>query len=353
VLLSTREFNNSPLNDLKARAILSDLLMAINNNYPLSNTDATDVFFKITKLFLSKSPALRQITCLAIKELAHIASDVIIVTSSLTKDMNVDSIFRPNAIRALCHITDPSMIQAIERFIKQAIVDRSNHVSSAATVCSFRLYNMNKEIVKRWVNELNEALKKQSITQYHALGLLHLIKHNDKMAIIKLIQQCQKLNMRSPHAHILLIRYTFKIIVEDNDYSLIDLLKTYLNHRYEMVVFEAAKSLCSIPNIPQREIANAVSALQLFLVSQKPILRFAAIRVLNKLALINPMLVSQSNQDIETLVADPNRSVAILAITTLLKTGTEASVDRLMKQIGSFMNDITDELKVHPSTNSS
>ena len=40
------------------------------------------------------------------------------------------------------------------------------------------------------------------------------------------------------------------------------------------------------------------------------------------------------------------RSIATLAITTLLKTGTEGSVDRLMKQISSFMNEIADEFKI-------
>lgn len=47
---------------------------------------------------------------LVIKELSTIAEDVIMVTSSLTKDMNAksDVIYRANAIRALCKITDVS-----------------------------------------------------------------------------------------------------------------------------------------------------------------------------------------------------------------------------------------------------
>lgn len=40
------------------------------------------------------------------------------------------------------------------------------------------------------------------------------------------------------------------------------------------------------------------------------------------------------------------RSIATLAITTLLKTGSEGSVERLMKQISSFMNEIADEFKI-------
>jgi coatomer protein complex subunit gamma len=45
---------------------------------------------------------------LAIKELATTAEDVIMVTSSIMKDMqpNSEVIYRPNAIRALCRIID-------------------------------------------------------------------------------------------------------------------------------------------------------------------------------------------------------------------------------------------------------
>ncbi|KAI4375708.1 hypothetical protein MLD38_013545 [Melastoma candidum] len=48
----------------------------------------------------------------------------------------------------------------------------------------------------------------------------------------------------------------------------------------------------------------------------------------------------------ESLISDQNRSIATLAITTLLKTGNESSVDRLMKQITNFMSDIADEFKI-------
>lgn len=52
------------------------------------------------------------------------------------------------------------------------------------------------------------------------------------------------------------------------------------------------------------------------------------------------------NVDLENLITDSNRSIATLAITTLLKTGNESSVERLMKQIASFMSEISDEFKI-------
>ena len=57
------------------------------------------------------------------------------------------------------------------------------------------------------------------------------------------------------------------------------------------------------------------------------------------------MAVTNCNIDMEGLIADPNRSIATLAITTLLKTGNEGSVERLMKQIQNFLNEIQDENK--------
>lgn len=103
-------------------------------------TEATEAFFAMTKLFQSKDVILRRMVYLGIKELSGIAEDVIIVTSSLTKDMTgKEDLYRAAAIRALCSITDITMLQAIERYMKQAIVDRNSAVSSAALVSSLHL----------------------------------------------------------------------------------------------------------------------------------------------------------------------------------------------------------------------
>ena len=50
----------------------------------------------------------------------------------------------------------------------------------------------------------------------------------------------------------------------------------------EMVIFEAARAIVGMPEVTQRELAPAVTVLQLFLTSSKPVLRFAAVRSLNK-----------------------------------------------------------------------
>ena len=62
--------------------------------------------------YQARDTVLRRLVYLGIKELSSIAEDVIIVTSSLTKDMTgKEDCYRAAAIRALCTITDPVMLQ--------------------------------------------------------------------------------------------------------------------------------------------------------------------------------------------------------------------------------------------------
>ncbi len=68
----------------------------------------------MTKLFQSKDVILRRMVYLGIKDLSTVADDVIIVTSSLTKDMTgKEDTYRAPAIRALTAITDVKLIMKL------------------------------------------------------------------------------------------------------------------------------------------------------------------------------------------------------------------------------------------------
>lgn len=70
----------------------------------------------MTKLFQSKDVTLRRLVYLAIKEMSKIADDVIIVTSSLTKDMTgKEDQYRASAIRALVSVIDVCELQSNNR----------------------------------------------------------------------------------------------------------------------------------------------------------------------------------------------------------------------------------------------
>lgn len=307
----------------------------------------------MTKLFQSKDIVLRRMVYLGIKDLSSLSDDVIIVTSSLTKDMTgKEDLYRAAAIRALCSITDNTMLQAVERYMKQCIVDKNASVSCAALVSSLHLASTANDVVKRWANEAQEALNSDNImVQYHALGLLYHIRKTDRLAVSKLVNKMTRQNLKSPYAVCMLIRIACKLIEEEDqsgqpEKSLFEYIEACLRHKSEMVVYEAAHAIVNLKRTTARELAPAVSILQLFCGSPKATLRFAAVRTMNKVAMIHPAAVTTCNSDLEALITDSNRSVATLALTTLLKTGAESSVERLMKQITTFIAEISDEFKV-------
>ncbi|KAK4511159.1 Non-specific serine/threonine protein kinase [Mucor velutinosus] len=384
VLQQARIFNDSRINNKKCRILLTKIVFLLYTSEPFSVQEATDLFFNVIKLFSSKDTSLRQMMYLVIKELSGIAEDVIMVTQSLIKDIQSkqDTVYRANAIRALCLITDPAMIQGIERILKASIVDKVPSVSSAAIVSSYHLYHVAKDIVKRWTNEVQEAVNQKkpsgrsaaaiyftagqskqpqpivsnsNISQYHAISLFYLIRQHDKMAVTKTVQQYSgtggsnnSQTLRNPAAVCMLIRFAGKIVQDDagSTQRIFMILEGFLRHKNEMVVLEAARAICNIPNIPAKAIIPAITSLQVFLSSPKPTLRFAAIRTLNSVSIEMPASVAPCNLDVTQLIGDQNRSIAIFAITTLLKTGNENSVDQLMQQINGFMLDIADDFKI-------
>lgn len=352
VLQEARTFNETPINPRKCGLILTKVLYIINQgDQSIGSTEATEAFFAMTKLFQSKDPTLRRLMYMGIKDMSKIANDVIIVTSSLMKDMTgKDDQFRGPAIRALCSITDTTMLQSIERYMKQAIVDKNHAVASAALVSSLHLSKGSQEITKRWVNEAQEAVSSDNVmVQYHALGLLYHIRKHDKLAVNKLVSKFSKHSLKSPYAYCLLIRIASKLYEDDDGSSgsqMFDFIESCLRHKSEIVIYEAAHAMVNMKGITAKELAPAVSVLQLFCSSPKPTLRFAAVRTLNRVAMKHPAAVTACNLDLENLITDSNRSIATLAITTLLKTGSESSVDRLMKQISTFMSEISDEFKI-------
>lgn len=372
VLQEARIFHDSLQvreNPRKCCTVIAQLLHLQNTGQFLNSTEATDVFFGVTKLFMSDDASLRRMVYLFIKEVAETCNpdDVIIVTSSLTKDMTCDvDLYRANALRVLARIIDSAMLGAIERYVKQAVVDHSGQVSSAALVSSLHLFDAASEnavVVKRWISEVQEATSSSNeMVQFHAMLLLYKIKQSDRLAVSKLVQQFSSRNtLESPLAVVCLVRYTGQLLYDEvtegrlgegyqNGSSICTMgykfLESCLRHKSEMVQYEAARAICSLPQAEAQDLNPAIIVLQQFLSSGKPATRFGSMKILAAASNSHPRLVAKCNEDLEALISDPNRFIATLAMTTLLKTGSENSIDRLLKQISSFLGEIADEYKI-------
>lgn len=341
--------------------LITKLLVLLTHGEVFSSTEVTDVFFGVTKLFESEDGNLRRMVYLFLKEVADATNpaELIIVVQSLCQDMNKSDskseLYRANACRVLCRILDNDMLAQSERLYRQAIVDKNELVASSALVSGIQFYKMSPDVVRRWVSEVQNAVQsKYPMVQFHALVLLRNIKQTDRLAVSKLVTQLRRAHMGSPLALCMLIRYTADLIRHDPSdsegiavgYEFLDRCLRYNGAQSEMVNYEAARAICEWPTGSPGDMAPAITTLHIFMTSGKPTQRFVAARTLSKLALRHPLVVAKCNKELEMLIGDSNRTVATLAITTLLKTGGESSIDRLMKEIMTFMSEIGDEFKV-------
>lgn len=353
---------NSKTSPRNARILLARVAYLFATGETFATEEATELFFSVSKLFQHKDPALRQMMYLVISQLSQTASDVLMLTASIMKDIQASgySVYKPNAIRALVRVIDPTLVQNMERLFKNCIADKHPSVSAAALVSAYHLAPSARDVVKRWANTAAEAITTQKVFtlgkvanpyasgsaymyQYHAVGFLYLIKKDDRMALVKLIKGLVP-KLRNSNAVVLLIRYVHSLI--DHDRTLLTVLKDLLSHKSDMVNLESAKTILSLNNIPDNDALLAVNLLRSFLTAPRTVSKFAAIRILNDYAQKSPQNVATCNTELEGLIASPSRAISAYAITTLLKTGTLSSIDRLMSHIGKVTSEITDDFKV-------
>lgn len=126
-------------------------------------------------------------------------------------------------------------------------------------------------------------------------------------------------------------------------------IESCLQKEEDAVQFEAAKTLCELFEVFGPVVNVEVSfqvLVQLATTSSKPVNKYAALRVMNRIATKQPSLVALCQSELENLITDMNRAVASLAISTLLKTCNEDSVQKLLKQIGHYLPDLGLDFKV-------
>ncbi|SCU86886.1 LADA_0E00826g1_1 [Lachancea dasiensis] len=362
-------FNESPVNSKRCRLLISRLLQLLAQGQTFPKTEATALFFAISKLFQHPNDSLRQAVYLAIKELSSVSEDILMATSSIMKDVqNGSDMIKPNAIRSLTRVLDESTAFSAERLFKSAVVSKHPSISSAALVSSYHLLPVAESTVKRYSNETLEAVadlktfpyhdglsehypNSTYISQYHALGLLYMLKNHDKIALMKLVQQFSSGNtLKNQLAQVQLVKLVGTLLTKDPQMisQLGPLLLGWLSNKFEAVQLEDAKLITSLPDrfVPPEMFASAVQTLQGFLAVPRVTTRFAAVRVLNRISMVAPDKIVVCNPELESLINDSNRNVSTYAITALLKTGTSNNIASLIKTITNFIHEISDDFKI-------
>ncbi|KAG5474512.1 hypothetical protein LSCM1_03298 [Leishmania martiniquensis] len=349
-LQECRVFNKVPLDEDGSIRAMTQVLYLLSIGVHLTEAEATDIFFMSTKLMQSNYAKLRRLQYILMKELSPLVEQSFIASNALMTDIKKkgDS-DKSSAIRALYTIMDSSMYNSMDRTIVECMTSRNPSVVTAALVTGIHMSNTLPEMPRKWATQLNEVLRDRSKAQYPAIALLHKMRNNDRLSVDRLIEDAQAGRIRSSLAVCLVIKMCTELMQDDFSGSLeIYKFVTSMLHRSDMIAFEAAKSIASLRNVSDKELAPVVTVLQLYLTSQNQVLRFAAAYLLGCISTTHPTAVAPINAEMEALALDSNRVIATLAITSLLKTGTEGTIARMLTQLssGSYMSELGDELKL-------
>ncbi len=108
-------------------------------------------------------------------------TEVFIVVSSLTKDMNSSEYaFKANSMKVLAKIIDPENLPSIERYLRQAILDKNPYVQKGALMSGIILFEKAPDSIKKWTTEVQDKLTSPDPqVAYLSLILMSLIKSND------------------------------------------------------------------------------------------------------------------------------------------------------------------------------
>lgn len=114
-----------------------------------------------------------------------------VVTQSLMKDIiSTNDLFRMNAFRTIPLVLDPSNLIQVERYIKNAILDKNYAVASASLLAAIQLFAVNSESIKKLTTDVIAAMnnhKTSTTVNFHAQILLHEIKKSDKNSYVKIL----------------------------------------------------------------------------------------------------------------------------------------------------------------------
>ncbi|EAN31649.1 Adaptin N terminal region family protein [Theileria parva strain Muguga] len=371
IFQDVRIFSKVPINSKKCAKVLTKILSMLScGNEKLSETESTEIFFGVTRLFEADDERLRRLIYLLIKLLPVNETEIFIVTSSLTKDMNSQNyVYRANAIRSICYIMKGAVSPQIERYLKSSLVDKQPYVSSSTLLCSIGMSLRNSEMLKRWFSEITTCLSNKSeMVRFHATILLFILRYNDKQSIRKLVSMLED---DGEHVICFIIRFT---VYNSSFVEAKPLLLKYLSHTSPLVKLEAVKGsiyLFSTTFVPKggnvtngtkqsngsddrakvrfdnsandynehNDIINRVLEVLLHFLTIGDVYTFASMRQISKLAQLMPEKIHSANKQLESFITCGNRTLCSLALLTLLQTGSSDTVESLLAQASTLSGD--------------
>lgn len=339
IIIGIKEaFSKTPVSSRAAVKALNGVLIHMCNNH-LTEDESRNIYFFILRGLSTEDLYLRSMLYSTIQFMRNNTKDSFLAINSLMKDLNSDKhhVIKGKGLITLFLLLPATMMNDFEKYVTQGLVSRFEQRKDAAIVISLLNSERNKDDVKRWVSTL-ELVQKIPIKDYHLFAMYSFIK--DQKFIDKLIVDNQR--SKGP-AGMVLVNLLYNISKHDIG-SYISLYIKFLKSGDEIVAIETARVVSRMDDISPF-IDALIPILKQGLKSSKKGMKFASIRIASGLSASNSQ-VSLLNKEIEDLVSNENRTISMMAITTLLKTGNEQTIDRLIGIIPNIIDEMNDSFKI-------
>ncbi|KAF9762267.1 putative coatomer subunit gamma [Nosema granulosis] len=328
-------FNETPLVTRNCVKAINSLVHCLSI-HKLSPDTINNILLFLLRSFQSEESYLKRIIYSCITELSKHTDQGFVSINILVKDLNskLDDKKKTEVLKALFSVVPQEMVYDFEKYVTQALVSGNESREDVGVVVCYLLLSRGFGKVKGWVSNVDIS---NDIYGYHKLALLE--KGN-------LISRYEKVWGCKEAPGVLAVRILADRLAQDS--SAISYFKNFLNINLssEEVFFEACKSVAKMKDeLAIQFISQALQGLRVFLKSPTFSYKFASIRIVSLLSLRFAKNVSILNKEIEDLLSEDSKTISMLAISTLLKTGTEDTVDRLVLMLPEFMNEMDDNYK--------
>lgn len=295
-----------------------DCVKAINtlvynmNHQTFSQEVYKSIIFLVLRAFTSKDNYLKSIVYALLEILSSKTSDGILGINSIVKDVedrHIPVAMKNSALRALFSNVPSAMRLEFEKFIKAALLDDK---SRDTAVCIASEYFKNMKIDSKIHN---------SIQDYHLSFFNHLPanKYTTMIEIRRIVKNNEDISKISQYFSMSADKVSF---------------------------FEASKALLVVRQEIAAPYVEKVIVLLRSYLKKGPVEQFLSMKLLNKLSISFSAKVAKANHDIEDLVHASSRTVSMLAILTLLKTGTDETAKQLSSKLEPLMNTMSEPYKI-------
>jgi len=321
----------------------------------LTNGEKNNLFFSVTKVFAKADAEVKTVALDLVDSPALRTPEAFILFSSVAKCLTTDSdIVCGRAIKWIFNNVDYHEVMNTNAFrqMEASLGSKDESSDYPASVIALALEKgcrdprsmdgMKSIIGQKFRSSLNARLaSRESYSQLPILRVLRYVTNDD--TLYKMMAS-NRMNL-DPLANVQILRDVRRMYqtMPQKRNQLLAIVDSMLKNKSEMLQLEAAKVMLDLGE--EQKLSSAIRVLQDFLASPKSCLKFAAAKQLSRLASRHPMLINSCSVDLEGLINDPNRSIACMAITALLQSGSEDSITRLLKQISSFLSELDDGRK--------